>query len=479
MTSDGAHYAPLAIGRRALLEIGVTLNERTRKGPRRWRAWVAADLDDVPDTSGFERRPPRPRWQTVVLFVVVVAVATAVAHLFRETAAMVIEWYADRPDVVGASSSVERVLVFALVSVSVLSAAWIGVRVESRWPSATGIEAVAASARGHRRRISLRASGARAVGTWLASAGLTSIGRESAIIEIGGAFGSVTGRRSRGRGDALAAAGIAAAFAAAYHAPVAAVLYLEEHLRVVRSRRALLFSVAGALAGHLVSVHLWGAHPVFPAPDGSRWAMLGWSLVVLVPTAIAARTFRWCRVRVRADVVARRLRVPRWSAVAGFALVAGAAVAVQPFAAGNGMEAMRQAAAGPTVSIALALVVGKLIGTTASLGSGAPGGALTPTVSIAAGTAVLTLLGVERLGLDAGSAVAWGVMASSMAVGLTVGLRAPLLAIALVPEFVGEYSLLPLVAVLVAVAVVVDRCVDRAVARVSTPVPDVIYDEDG
>ena len=443
-----------------------------------WRAWVSSDPDDVPETSGFHAAPPRQRWLTSVLFIVVVGVAAAVAHLFRETAEIVIEWYSDEPDLVEAASSTRWLLLCGIVSVSVFIAAWLGRVVETRRASETGIEAVAASARGERRRISLRASGVRAAGTWLASAGLTSIGRESAIIELGGAFGTAAGRRTRGRGDALATAGIAAAFAAAYHAPVAAVLYLEEHLRVVRSRRALWFATTGAIAGHLVSVSVMAGHAVFPAPVGSRWDTLRLSMVVLVPAAVGARAFRMLRVRAKAVGLAERLGVPWWSVAAAFALVAGAAVATSPFAAGNGMESLRHAAIGPTLTIAVALSVGKLIGTTAALGSGAPGGALTPTISIAAGTALLSLLGVEHLGIEPGVGVVWGVMVSSMAIGVAVGLRSPLLAIVLVPELVGDYTFLPVIAVVVAAATVVDMGTGYVISRVASPVPDVIYDDD-
>jgi H+/Cl- antiporter ClcA len=443
-----------------------------------WRTWVRPDPASIPETSGYDAAPPRPAWLTFVMFVVVVAVAVAIAHLFRETAELVIEWYSAEPDLIDVAVSSKWFLLCALVASSVFVAAYLGRIVERRRESETGIEAVAASARGERRSISLLASGIRAVGTWIASTGLSSIGRESAIIEMGGAVGTTLGRRSGGRGDALATAGIAAAFAAAYHAPLAAVLYLEEHLGISRSRRALWFAATGAVAGHLAMAQLWGATSIFPAPVGSRWQTLGLSLLVLVPALVGSRLFRVLRVRVKAVSLAERLRLPWWTVALLFALVAGVAVATFPLAAGNGMEALRRASVGGTVSMAVALSIGKLVGTTAALGSGAPGGALTPTMGIAAGTGLLALLGVEGLGIGVGAGVAWGVMVCAMAVGVSVGLRSPLLAIVLVPELVGDYSLLPLIAVVVGVAVLADAVVDRAVARVATPVPDVVYDED-
>lgn len=443
-----------------------------------WREWLRADPERIPQTSGYQAPPPRPRWLTTLLFIGVVGVAASVAHLFRHTAQWVIEWYADEPDVVSAASWLRWLVVSCIVSGSVFIAAWLGRLVEARHASATGIEAVAASARGERRWISLRASGVRAGGTWIASAGLSSIGRESAIIEIGGAVGAVAGRRSGGRGDALATAGIAAAFAAAYHAPFAAVLYLDEHLGVTRSRRALWFAGTGAVAGHLVSIWLMSGHVIFPAPDGPRWEMLGLALLVVVPAVAGARALRVLRVRVKAADIATRVGAPWWTVVAVFALIAGAAVATFPFAAGNGMEALRRVAVGPTVAIAVALSIGKLIGTMASLGSGAPGGALTPSISVAAGTALLALLGLESLGIQPDTAVLWGAIVATMGVGVAVGLRSPVLAVVLVPELVGDYTFLPVVAVVVVVARLIDFGVDRLMSRLATPVPDVIYDDD-
>jgi CIC family chloride channel protein len=201
-------------------------------------------------------------------------------------------------------------------------------------------------------------------------------------------------------------------------------------------------------------------------------------LLVVIPAVAGARALRVMRVRVKATDIAARLGLPWWTVVAVFAVVAGAAVATFPYAAGNGMEALRQTAVGPTVAIAVALSVGKLIGTTASLGSGAPGGAISPSLSVAAGTALLASYGLDTLGLHPSGGVVWGALVASMGVGVAVGLRSPVLAVVLVPELVGDYTFLPIVAVVVIVARYIDLGVDRVVSRLATPVPDVIYDAD-
>ena len=245
-----------------------------------------------------------------------------------------------------------------------------------------------------------------------------------------------------------------------------------------RSRRALWFAATGAAAGHLLSVHLMSGHVIFPTPEGSRWETLGLALLVVIPAVTGARAMRVLRVRVKAADIAGPLGLPWWTVVAVFALVAGAAVATFPFAAGNGMEALRQAAVGPTVAIAVALSLGKLIGTTASLGSGAPGGAISPSLSVAAGTALLTVYGLDALGIEPDAAVIWGALVAAMAVGVAVGLRSPVLAVVLVPELVGDYTFLPLIAVVVIAARLIDLGVDRLMSRLATPVPDIIYGDD-
>ena len=425
---------------------------------------------------GFDVTPERPIWMTIVLFAAVVVVAASFAHYFRETSQHLIEWYADRRSPTAAADLVAPLLVFVVVAVAVAIAATIGRIVDRQWGYHVGVEAVAASARNEGRSISLRATTLRSIATWTVSSGLVSIGRESAIIETGGAVGAVAGRKFRGRGDAMATAGIAAAFAAAYHAPIAALFYVEEHLGVRRSRRAILFALTGALVGYLVSVELLGGEVIFPATQGSRWTMLSLSLAVVVPSVLMARLFLQMRVRASGGGLARRLGTPEWVGIGILAVVAGLAVAFFPLAAGNGMEALRTGATGATVSLAVALSLGKLIGTTASLGAGAPGGVLTPTISIASGSALLALLALDGLGTAVDHP--WDVMVAAMAVGVAVGLRSPLMAVVLLPEMLGDYTLVPVTAVVVGAAVLLDRGLDWAVVKIGARVPSGVYDED-
>jgi H+/Cl- antiporter ClcA len=99
-------------------------------------------------------------------------------------------------------------------------------------------------------------------------------------------------------------------------------------------------------------------------------------------------------------------------------------------------------------------------------------------MGIAAGFALLSVLGLEQFGLDPAHGVVWGVMVAAMAVGVAVGLKSPLLAIVLVPELAGDYTLLLVIAVVVLAATVVDLGLDRVIRRFGPLVPDVVYDDD-
>lgn len=433
------------------------------------------------DPNGFDVRPSRPRWLTAVLVAVVTLASTGFAHLFRASARWVVGCYASTGDPTIAAGTLARPVAIAVAVGTVLVAATVGRYVERRWRHRVGIEAVAASARGEQRRISIRATVARTLATWVASAGLVSIGRESAIIESGGAFGATIGRRTGGKGDTLAATGIVAAFAAAYHAPVAAVLYAGEHLGVDRSRRAVTFVVLSAGGAYAASRWWFHADPVFPGVHGSRWSMVALGLVGVVPAALAARGFLVVRLRASRGGLGAHRRAAVASTTVALALAAGAAIAVFPLAAGNGMEAIRHGSTQAGWTLAIALLVGKLVGTAAALGAGTPGGVLSPTMGVAAGAALAaTMAGQHFPGIRWGLSgwAPWSLIVMAMAVGVAVGLRSPLVAVFLVPEMLGDYSLVPAVAVVVAVAVVIDRGLDAAARRMGSLLPTGVYDED-
>ena len=435
---------------------------------------------DTVKTDGFDTVPERPALVTVALFAVVVVASTVVATLFKESALWVVRVYGDFRDPTRVAASVPKVVTALIVMAAVLAATALGRIAATRWPHRSGLEAIAATARGEDRRISLRATVVRSTGTWLTVVGLVPIGRESAIMELGGAIGSSVARRFRGRGAAMAAAGIAAAFATAYHAPIAAVCYLEEHLRIRASRRAVTFTIGGALGGHLLATGLLGGEPIFPSVDAS-WRQLGVAgLIAVVPATVSSRIFFAGRRRVDGgQTVSGSERRRRWLIPVAAASLAALTVAVAPLTAGNGMDALRRvpvlAALG--FGFALSLVLGKALGTWSALGAGAPGGALTPTMTVGAGASLLVVLALRAAG--AHSIDVWGVVVLAAAIAIAVGLRSPLTGVVLLPEMTARLALVPATALAVGLAMLLDRGIDRVTRRRGERLPAEVRDEDG
>jgi len=427
---------------------------------------------------GFDEYPQRHGLVTIGLFVVVVAASVGVAVGFKRSAHWLIDIWGGSGDPSAVASRFRWLVTGLVVAAVTITAATIGRMAERRWTGHFGIEAVAASARGEHRRIMMRATLVRAAATYLSVVGLVPIGRESAIIETGGAIGSTLGRRFRGRGATMATAGIAAAFATAYHAPIAAVLYLEEHLRIRASRRALRFSVGGSVGGFVLATRVLGSAAILPRTAASVRELSIAGLVAVVPASVAARLFLVLRSRATARPPTKP-RLPRWLLVGATGVVTGLSVAAYPLAAGNGLEALRRSSTQTTavVAIAAAMLIGKLVGTTSAFASGVPGGALTPTMTVAGGASLLVVAALDRVGVHAVGV--WPVVVMSAAIGIAIGLRSPLMAVVLVPEMMGQLALVPATAAVVAVAVLAERSFDQVVLRLQRPSPPIIHDQDG
>jgi H+/Cl- antiporter ClcA len=261
---------------------------------------------------------------------------------------------------------------------------------------------------------------------------------------------------------------------------LAALVYVEEHFCVRASRRATLFAVAGALGGFLLAVVVFDVRVVLPAVEASWRDQAVAVCIVALPAALAARVFVEGRTRLATLRVVRvtsaRFRVV--TAIAG-AAIAAAVVARYPLTAGNGMDVLRDVSTATDVAGALvvAMVLAKLVGALATFGSGAPGGALTPTIVVGGGAGLAVAMLAERLGWATPGT--WTIVVLGGAAAIAVGLRAPLTAVVLLPELTGSYALVPACAVVVLLAVAFDRSLDAAERRWGGKVPVVVHDEDG
>lgn len=404
----------------------------------------------------------------------VAAIASEFAHLFREAIFAVVEFLYDQKNATDGIKAANRIVPFVTIAAGVLLARVLNSRAQKKHAGHVGLHTVGNSARGEHPEVSLPGTLTRSIATLVACMPGTSLGRESAILEAGGAIGAFIGRLVPGGAPAVTSAGVAATFSAAYHAPFGAVAYVGGHLRVSRDKRSVAYALIASLFADWLTVEHLGGHPIFPGHSGTVGSMVVLGLVAFLPAVIGARLFVQLREFLPTwDVVKNHPRATL--AVAVF--VSAATVAIAPLSAGNGMEALRHIAVSGSIAAAAALGIGKLLAVSATLTAKAPGGVFTPTLAVCAGWVLATYVGLETLGVNL-PGNHWDGILIGMAVGLSVGLHAPVLASVVVAEMSGQIGLVPFTAVAAFVAHRTVHAVDAAAEKRRIPVPHEQHDED-
>jgi CIC family chloride channel protein len=274
-----------------------------------------------------------------------------------------------------------------------------------------------------------------------------SLGPEDPSLQIGASLASALGRwmrLSRDRMRLIAPVGAAAGLAAAFNAPISAVLFVIEEV-IGRWTAGILGSVVlSAVSSVVVTRWFLGSESLFRIPPVrlerpseliaySILGLVGGLASVLFSSGIGA-----LRPRFKA--------LPRWSqylqpAVAGL-LIGIIAVLGAPQVMGAGYEYIDQAMHGQFTWQFLALLAGlKIIATLLSFVSGTPGGMFAPTLFIGAmlGAAVG---GAEHVFLPhlSGSPGTYALV--GMGVLFAGFLRAPMTSVFMVLEVSGNYSII-------------------------------------
>ncbi|MGB9031080.1 MAG: chloride channel protein [Acidobacteriaceae bacterium] len=274
-----------------------------------------------------------------------------------------------------------------------------------------------------------------------------SLGPEDPSLQIGAGVASIIARNlhlSRRRLRMFAPIGAAAGLAAAFNAPISAILFVIEEVIGSWSAAVLGSLVLSAISSVVVARWFWGTEPMFRIPSITvrdprellAYAVLGVFGGLLAP--LFSLILGYLRPRLRA--------LPRWThflqpGIAGL-LVGAIGFFGFPQVMGTGYDVIDQAMHGQFVwQILLALVFLKLIATTFSFSSGTPGGMFAPTLFIGAmlGGAVGAfekhffphLTGT----VGAYSLVGMGVLFAGF-------LRAPLTSVFMVLEVSGNYSII-------------------------------------
>jgi CIC family chloride channel protein len=254
--------------------------------------------------------------------------------------------------------------------------------------------------------VGIRRGVVRMAGTaWRAAASIVTIagggsaGREGPMIGIASAAASRLGRLARLTEDrlrVLVAAGAAAGFAAAYNTPIAGTVFV---LEIVVGSFAVevlgpvaLAAVVSTLVSHpprlaqMLGVSGPGVdQPLYFLQEAftlrSGYEMLAYLILGLAAAAAGALFLETLRA---AEALFERARAPRplKNALGGLA-VGLVGLAGLPEVYGNGYETTTRILEGATLPLAF-IFFGKLAATSATVGSGAPGGVFTPTLLLGA-----------------------------------------------------------------------------------------------
>ena len=305
-----------------------------------------------------------------------------------------------------------------------------------------------------------------------------SLGPEDPCLQIGAGIASSLGRQlqiSREKLRLLAPVGAAAGLAAAFNAPISAVLFVIEEV-IGRWSAGILGSVVLSAVSSVVIVRWFlGSEPLFRIPVTAfkrpteliAYAVLG--VVGGLASVAFAKSIGYLRPRLKA--------LPRWTqyfqpALAGL-LVGLIAFLGAPQVMGAGYDSMDQAMHGQYAWKFLAiLAVLKILATTFSFVSGAPGGMFAPTLFVGAmlGGAVgdLERIFFPQLTGSTGTYVLVG-----MGVLFAGFLRVPMTSVFMVLEVSGNYEII----VPVIVANTCSYLVSRSLQTI--PIFDLLTRQDG
>ena len=305
-----------------------------------------------------------------------------------------------------------------------------------------------------------------------------SLGPEDPSLQIGAGIASALGRSlklSREKIRLIAPVGAAAGLAAAFNAPISAVLFVIEEVIGRWSAGVLGAVVLSAVAAAVVERWFLGFAPLFriPALQGFRAAELLAYVALGVVGGFASVLFARAISVLRPKLIA----MPRWThaiqpALAGV-LIGAIGYFGFPQVMGAGYEFVDQAIHDQFTWQLLGILAGlKILATTLSFVSGTPGGMFAPTLFIGAMLGGF-VGGVERIAFPhlAGSSAAYALVGIGV---LFAGfLRAPMTSVFMVLEVSGNYSII--------VPVIIANTIAYLISRSLQPVPlfDMLSRQDG
>ncbi len=277
-----------------------------------------------------------------------------------------------------------------------------------------------------------------------------SAGSEGPIVQIGSAIASKLGqvlRVTARRMKTFVACGAAAGIAATFNAPVAGMLFAVEVILGDFGVAQLSPIIISSVVATAVSRAHLGAAPAFAVPGyelASPFELIHYALLGVAAALVAVA---FARSLTASESFFERLTIPDWLKPALGGLVIGLfAMAGLPHVLGVGYEFIEEALRGQLPLMMMgALIVAKIVATSATLGSGGSGGILAPSLFLGAMLGGVVWNGAHALtpGIVTANYGAYALV--GMAAVVASATRAPLQAILILFELTGGYEvILPL-----------------------------------
>ena len=404
--------------------------------PNQLRQWVTPNI-----RSFVGERQPR-LW---LLSLIIGIAVTAAAILFREMIGMVqLLWLRDSSErVISAARNTPWYLIFLAPIVGGLV---VGILLQTLMPQrrtlsvADVIEARALTGR----KLGLRDGLNSALITVISLGSGASAGREGPVIHLGATIANHTARRTglpEWSKRTLLGAGVAAAIAASFNAPLAGVLFAHEVILGHFALRAFVPIVIASSGAAVISRGWFGESAAFVVPEyhvSSYWEFPGFALLGLV-SAIVAIAFQFSLFS--ADFLARKVTMPLWlRPVLGGIAIGGMGVFL-PHILGVGYEATDLALWGslPLIMM-LVLIVAKTLATAITLASRFGGGIFSPALYLGAMTGGAYGIVAANVFPDLASSQAlYSILGMGAVAGAVLG--APISTTLIVFELTGGYEL--------------------------------------
>ncbi len=320
-----------------------------------------------------------------------------------------------------------------------------------------GVPEVMVAVARHGGRIRPQVAVVKAIASALCIAGGGSVGREGPIVQIGSALGSSLAQAFRldeQRIKLLVACGAAGGIAATFNAPLAGVFFAMEIILRRFETESFGMVVLSSVTASVIGRGILGNDPFLSLPTFHIDHLVQYPLFALLGLIAGLVGVAFSRLLYAIeDACDWAWRGPEWARPAVGGLLLGVLLLVLPQMYGVGYPVLGKAVVGGYgVAFLIALLIGKLVACSLTIGIGGSGGVFAPSLfcGAMAGAAFGDI--VHSIAPDSGGSVGAYALIGMGAV-FAGAARAPITAVVILFELTGEYSIiLPLMLAIVLAA---------------------------